>query len=121
MRFVRIQESVEIERSPQEVWDFVADPAKDPLWCRKVSLEHVRLEPTARLVLRQDDKASVFDVEYRLVPTATWTRFTQASEFRWKKLPRFLHGLFAAGVRRDVRRQLRGLKSILERETAARY
>jgi hypothetical protein len=43
------------------------------------------------------------------------TRFTQLSEFEWKKLPRVLHGTFARGVRRDVRGQLQALKRLLER------
>ena len=42
------------------------------------------------------------------------TRFTQISEFEWKKLPRFLHQVFARGVRRDVLRQLQDLKHVLE-------
>src|SRR5439155_14495168 len=33
---VRVEESVEIARSPQEVWALVADPLNDPRWCRKV-------------------------------------------------------------------------------------
>jgi hypothetical protein len=38
----------------------------------------------------------------------------QISEFEWKKRPRFLHGTFARGVRRDVRGQLQALKRLLE-------
>jgi uncharacterized protein YndB with AHSA1/START domain len=131
---------VEIARPARAVWDLVCDPSKDPRWCRKVkdvrqggqrrwtvlhkpvplrppmelALEHVELDPPRRLVLREEDDVSVFRVEYRLEPTATGTRFTQVSEFDWKRLPRLLHGLFAHGVRRDVRGQLRALKRELE-------
>jgi hypothetical protein len=42
-------------------------------------------------------------------------RFTQISNFEWKKLPRVLQGTLARGVRRDVRGQLRALKQHLER------
>jgi hypothetical protein len=62
----------------------------------------------------EEDEASVFNVEYRLQPTAAGTRFTQVSDFRWKTLPRILHKIFERGVRRDVRRQLRELKKVLE-------
>ena len=138
---MRVEESIEIRRPPQRVWDVVADPANDPRWCPKVrsveavgsgrwtvvhkpvplrppvelSLEQLELDPPARLRLREEDDVSVFAVEYRLEATASGTRFTQTSEFEWKRLPRFLHGTFARGVRRDVRAQLRALKELLER------
>lgn len=119
----------------------VADPLNDPRWCRKVEsveaaadgrwtvshkpvplrppmelmLEHEELEPPSRLVLREEDEVSIFTVEYRLEPIEGGMRFTQISEFEWKKLPRVLHGTFARGVRRDVRGQLRSLKQLVER------
>jgi hypothetical protein len=81
----------------------------------ELTLEQLDVQPPSRLALREEDEVSVFDVEYRLEPIETGTRFTQISEFEWKKLPRALHGTFARGVRRDVRRQLRALKQHLER------
>jgi hypothetical protein len=84
----------------------------------ELELEQLDLQPPSRLTLREEDEASVFHVEYRLEPIDTGTRFTQVSEFEWKKLPRILHGTFARGVRRDVRGQLRALKSLLERSAA---
>ena len=136
-----MEESIEIARSPEAVWALVADPLNDPRWCRKVksveaagerrwtvthkpvplrppmelTLEQLDVQLPGRLVLREEDEVSVFDVEYRLEPIETGTRFTQISEFKWKKLPRVLHGTFARGVRRDVRGQLRALKQLLER------
>jgi uncharacterized protein YndB with AHSA1/START domain len=80
----------------------------------ELTLVHLDVEPPHRLRLREDDEASVFRVEYRLEPSETGTRFTQVSEFEWKRLPRVLHRTFAHGVRRDVRRQLGGLKRLLE-------
>ncbi len=123
------------------MWELVSDPLKDPDWCPKVksveptgerrwivlhkpvplrspfelTLEQLDVQPPSRLTLRQEDEASIFNVEYRLEPTETGTRFTQISEFEWKKLPRVLHGTFARGVRRDVRGQLVQLKRFLER------
>jgi uncharacterized protein YndB with AHSA1/START domain len=137
---VRIEESIEIARPPEAVWELVSDPANDPHWCPKVksvepaeerrwtvlhkpvplrspielSLEQLEVQRPKRLTLRQEDEAAVFHVEYRLEPSETGTRFTQISEFEWKKLPRVLHGTFARGVRRDVRDQLRQLKRLLE-------
>ncbi|HMJ97152.1 MAG TPA: SRPBCC family protein [Thermoleophilaceae bacterium] len=137
---MRVEESIEIERPPAAVWELVADHANDPRWCPKVksvepagerrwtvlhkpvplrspfelTVEQLDAEAPKRLILRQEDEASVFDVEYRLERTQTGTRFTQISEFEWKKLPRVLHGTFARGVRRDVRGQLRQLKRLVE-------
>lgn len=80
----------------------------------ELALEQLELQPPRRVLLRQEDDASTFDVEYRLEPSATGTRFTQISEFEWKRLPRILHGTFERGVRRDIRGQLRALKQLLE-------
>ena len=137
---MRVQESIDIARPVETVWAVVSDLTNDPRWCRKVksveAREHgqwtvihkpVPLRPAVPLSvteverrapdglkLRQEDAASVFLVEYVLEPTAAGTRFTQTSDFEWKKLPRILHGTFARGVRNDVRGQLRALKGTLE-------
>jgi uncharacterized protein YndB with AHSA1/START domain len=112
----RVEESVEIARAPDVVWDLLADPLNDPRWCAKVksveavgerrwrvvhrpvpfrppmelTLQHVQLRPPESLILRQEDDASVFDVEYRVEPSGDGTRFTQISVFTWKRLPRVL-------------------------------
>jgi hypothetical protein len=122
------------------VWAVVADPLNDPRWCGKVKsveatgdngwtvthkpvplrpamelvVEQLALDAPTRLKLREEDKVSIFDVEYQLEPIEAGTHFTQISEFEWKRLPRILHGTFARGVRRDVRNQLRELKRLLE-------
>jgi carbon monoxide dehydrogenase subunit G len=136
----RIEESIEIARTPDFVWAFLADPLNDPRWCPKVksvqpiadrrwrvvhkpvpfrrpmelTVEHVELRPPKSLTLREEDEASVFDVEYRVDQSGDGTRFTQISSFAWKGLPRVLHGTFARGVRRDLRAQLKALKRLLE-------
>jgi uncharacterized protein YndB with AHSA1/START domain len=136
----RVEESVEIARSPESVWAFVADPLNDPRWCQKVNsvepagdrrwrvvhkpvplrppmelvVEHLEARPPQSLTLREEDDASVFEVEYRLEPSGDGTQFTQISDFTWKRLPRVLHGTFTRGVRRDLRGQLRALKRVLE-------
>jgi uncharacterized protein YndB with AHSA1/START domain len=129
-----------IASPPEEVWAVVVDPLNDPRWCRKVesveaagdgrwivshkpvplrppmelTLDQLELEPPSRLVLREEDESSTFDVEYLLEASDAGTRFTQISDFEWKRLPRILHRPFAHGVRRDVRGQLRALKQLVE-------
>jgi uncharacterized protein YndB with AHSA1/START domain len=97
---VRVEESIEIARLPEEVWDVVVDPRRDPEWCSKVKsvepegelrwrvvhkpvplrpalelvVDQVDADPPRRLRLREEDKASVFDVEYRLEPSEAGTR-----------------------------------------------
>ena len=106
-------EAVEIEVGIDPVWRFVCNPTNDPVWCRKVAsvdrvapdrwLVHhkpIPLRPTVvltveqvsataphRLLLREEDDASVFEVEYRLEATKSGVRFMQISEFWWKRLP----------------------------------
>lgn len=139
---MRVEAHIEIARGPEQVWDVVADRANDPRWCRKVKraervdgsrwnvwhrpvplrpaallkTEHLREEPPRYLTMREEDDASVFIVEYRLDPIPAGTSFTQVSEFHWKKLPSPLQPIFAYGVKRDVRAQLRNLKRLLESE-----
>lgn len=137
---MRIEESIEIARPPQDVCDVVIDPCRDPEWCAKVksvesvsesrwrvihkpvplrpavelTLDQLDCDPPRRVRLRQEDDASVFDVEYRLEARGGGTHFTQISDVEWKSLPRILHGTFRRGVQRDVRIQLRSLKRLLE-------
>ena len=137
---MRVEESIEIARSPQEVWDVVVDRQRDPEWCTKVNsveplgdgrwrvmhkpvplrpateliVDQVEADPPRRLRLREEDEAAVFEVEYRLQPSGAGTRFVQVSDFEWKRLPRILHGTFRRGVQRDVRGQLEALKRLLE-------
>jgi len=80
----------------------------------ELTLQQLDVQPPRKLILREEDEASIFHVEYRLEPSAAGTRFTQISELEWKKLPRVLHGTFARGVRRDVRGQLQAMKRLLE-------
>jgi uncharacterized protein YndB with AHSA1/START domain len=138
---MRVRASAEIACSPAEVWRTATDPMNDPSWCRKVrsvqplgaqrwlvvhqpiprrppqrlTLEHLEIDEPRRLTMREEDDASVFDVEYRLTPTEGGTRVTQISSFEWKTPPRPLRPLLAIGVWLDIRRQLKDLKALLER------
>ncbi len=137
---MRVEESIEIARPPQEVWDVVVDPERDPEWCGKVKsvqrigdgrwrvlhkpvplrpateliVDQVEIDPPRRMHLREEDDASVVEVDYRLEPTAGGTRFAQASDVDWKSLPRILHSAFRRGVQRDIRQQLKALKRLVE-------
>jgi Polyketide cyclase / dehydrase and lipid transport len=114
------------KRSPLVSHGPLVDPAGERRWTvahkpvplrppRELTLQQLEVQPPSRLSLREEDEASIFHVEYRLEPSEQGTRFTQMSEFEWKKLPRALHGTFARAVRREVRGQLRALKRHLER------
>jgi carbon monoxide dehydrogenase subunit G len=100
---VRVAETIEIRREIEEVWHFVSDPTQDPAWCPKVksvdrvgpdrwvvhhkpiplrpatvlTVDQVAAEAPNRWVLREEDHASIFEVEYRLEPTSSGTRFTR--------------------------------------------
>lgn len=137
---MHVEEAVEIRRSPEQVWAFVVDRGNDPRWCKKVKfvepagecrwsvthkpvplrppmtlvVEQLEADPPRLLVLREEDDASVFEVTYQLEAEGQGTRFIQSSEFEWKKLPEVLNTAFGRGVRRDVQRQLRDLKHVLE-------
>ena len=85
---MRVAETIEIARPPEEVWAFVADHANDPRWCKKVKavesvaprrwqvahkpvplrpavtlmVEQLELAPPRRLKLREEDDTSVFEM-----------------------------------------------------------
>jgi hypothetical protein len=83
----------------------------------ELQLNQLGAEPPHRLVLHQEDAAAVFIIEYRPERTEPGKRFTQMSEFTAKTLPGgVLQGAFGWAVRREVRRQLRSLKALLERD-----
>ena len=139
---MRVEETIGIAQPPETVWAVVADPSNDPRWCRTVKsvdavgerrwrvmhkpillrpprelqLKQLEAEAPRRLVLRQEDAAALFKIQYHLEPTQTGTRFTQVSEFTWKTLPHILHGTFGRAVGREVRGQLRALKALVERD-----
>jgi hypothetical protein len=63
--------------------------------------------------MREEDDDAVFDVTYRLEDTANGTRLTQTDEIDWKlRFPGPQIG--ARMVRRDLERQFRTLKRLLE-------
>jgi uncharacterized protein YndB with AHSA1/START domain len=140
---VRIEREVEIARPIEEVFAFVADARNDPRWCpkvksvegsepgagarydvvhkpvplkpeRRMEVRCVRFEPPHSIELREDDGTDVFTVVYELSDAGDGrTRMCQRSDAEIGA-PRLLHPLFKAGIGRDLERQLRELKKLLE-------
>lgn len=82
---------------------------------RRMEMTCVAFSPPSRIEWREEDGTDVFDVTYSLSPLGDGqrTRMTQRSAFSLGA-PRLLHPLFKAGIGRDVQRQLRRLKEVLE-------
>ena len=81
---------------------------------RRMAYECLDWEPPKLIRWREHDGDDVIDVTYELEPLWTATRFTQRDDARLRA-PRLLHPLLRAGIGRDVARQLRSLKRLLER------
>jgi Polyketide cyclase / dehydrase and lipid transport len=110
-RPVRIERSILIERPFAEVFGFVADPRNDPRWCPKVdSVEQIEGEAPGPV---EDDGVDRFEVTYALEEHAGGTRLTQRSDARLGA-PKLLHPIWRRGIQRDIDRQLRALKGLLE-------
>ena len=139
-----IEREIEIARPVADVFAFVSDPRNDIRWCRKVQsvteagegrwevvhkpvpgrparrmeLTRVASDPPHRLELREDDGTDVFRVTYSLSPSAAGaTLLRQRSDASIGAVPRFLHPLWRHGIGRDLQRQLRDLKRLLEATT----
>jgi len=80
---------------------------------RRLAHTCVAWDPPERIWWRQDDGVDLFEVTYELEPVWTATRFTQRSYARLGA-PRLLYSVFRAGIGRDIARQLRALKRVLE-------
>src|SRR5215210_5431948 len=138
-RTMLIEREIEIARPVDEVFAFVADARNDVRWCHKVrsvdrldegryevvhkpvplqaarrmEMRRVELDPPRRIEWVEDDGKDVFRVTYELEPTDGGTRLRQRSDAN-VSAPRPLHPLFKRGIGRDVARQLRQLKELLE-------
>ena len=142
-----IERSISIDRPIEEVFAFVSDARNDVRWCRKVKsvslvedgryvvvhkpvpgrperrmeMTRVRSDPPHALEWLEDDGTDVFRVTYSLSSTASGgTRFVQRSDASVGAVPRWLHPLWRHGIGRDLARQLRDLKRVLESADAPR-
>jgi hypothetical protein len=84
---------------------------------RRMAYTCVDWEPPRRVAWREDDGADVIHATYELESVWTSTRVTQRDDARLGA-PRPLHPLLRIGIGRDVARQLRTLKLVLERRGA---
>ena len=135
-----IERSISIERPVEEVFAFVSDPCNDVRWCRKVrsvtplsegrwevvhkpvpgrperrmEMTRVSVDAPRRIDWLEDDGTDVFRVTYALSPAGSGTRFVQRSDASVGAVPSFLYPLWRFGIGRDVARQLRDLKRVLE-------
>ena len=136
---MEIVRSIEIEHARDAVFAFVSDPLGDPRWCPKVKsvelvgdgryavvhkpvpgkperqmkLTRVALDPPSRIEWREEDGVDVFEVTYELEDLGGRTRLTQRSVAELGS-SRLLRPLYRAGIGRDVAKQLRELKKLLE-------
>ena len=137
---MEITRSIEIERPVDAVFDFVADPRNDVRWCPKVSsvelvsngvyavvhkpvpgkperqmeMTRVAFDPPRRIEWREEDGVDVVEVTYSLDDLGERTRLSQQS-VATLGAPRLLHPIYRAGISRDIARQLKELKKLLER------
>ena len=80
---------------------------------RRMDHRCVGWDPPHRIAWREDDGTDVIDVEYRLTPDAGGTRFEQRDEAHLGA-PALLRPVLRAGLGRDLARQLRALRRVLE-------
>jgi uncharacterized protein YndB with AHSA1/START domain len=80
---------------------------------KKLVVTVADFEPPRRMRIREEDDDAVFEVTYELAEAPAGTKLTQIDEIDWK-IPFPGPQIGRAMVRRDIRRQLRALKSLLE-------
>jgi hypothetical protein len=139
---MEVTRAISIRRPLDDVFAFVADARNDVRWCPKVrsvegddpgpgaryavvhkpvpgkppremEMSCVGWEPPRRIEWLEDDGTDVFRVTYSLEEVPDGTCLTQTSDFDLGA-PRLLHPLYRVGIGRDVARQLRELKKLLE-------
>jgi uncharacterized protein YndB with AHSA1/START domain len=136
---VEIVRSIEIEQPVDAVFALVADARNDPRWCPKVKsaemvgdgryavvhkpvpgkperqmeMTRVASDPPRRLEWREEDGVDVFEVTYELEDLGGRTCITQRSVAQLGA-PRLLHPVYRAGIGRDIAKQLKELKKLLD-------
>jgi carbon monoxide dehydrogenase subunit G len=131
---VRAELTIEIARTPEEVFSYLTDVSNLPAWQAGVksatlrdgrieesrsllgreldtTLEIVEQEEPKLFTLRALDGPVQFTVRHELVPEDGGTRLTVTAE---GDVPGFAAGLLARGAERQFRRDFERLKQILE-------
>ena len=80
---------------------------------RRMEYECLAWEPPRQIDWRENDGTDVIRVTYKLEDLGGWTRMTQSDDAELGA-PRLLQPVFKAGIGRDIARQLRALKELLE-------
>lgn len=80
---------------------------------RQMDMTCVGFDPPRRIDWREDDGTDLFEVTYELEDRAGQTHTRQTSRAAIGAT-RLLHPLYRAGIGRDVARQLKALKELLE-------
>src|SRR3954452_13490109 len=80
---------------------------------RQMDMTCVTFDPPHRIEWREDDGADLFEVTYDLEPGDGATHMRQTSRATISA-PRLLHTLYRVGIGRDIARQLKSLKKVLE-------
>ena len=84
----------------------------------ELTMDVVEFDPPRRLRWREEDADAVFNVLYDLEPTASGTRLKQVDDIDWK-IGRAALPVARLMVSRDIGRQLRSLKRLLESGSGA--
>jgi uncharacterized protein YndB with AHSA1/START domain len=139
-----VSESVEIARSPEQVWRLLSEPERwldgyvrtrsrspeypgpdtrnDFVFHTRIDEEVVaqvaRSEPPALLEERQAGKTFEREVRYRLVPTDGATRLSVEDEVTFKGLAKLAAPLALRDVKRRWARSLERLRAAAEAEAA---
>ena len=80
---------------------------------RRMAYECLELDAPRLIRWREADGDDVIEVAYELEEAGTATRFTQVDDAQLGA-PRLLHPVVKAGITRDISRQLRALRRVLE-------
>jgi carbon monoxide dehydrogenase subunit G len=142
LRAVRAEVTVEIERSPEDVFSYLTDVSNLPHWqagVQSAELDgeprrgariresrrllgrelHTMLaiedyEPPRLFTLRALDSPVPFTVRHELEPSAGGTRLTVVGEGETGLLPGFATGLIARRAERQFHQDFERLKTLLE-------
>jgi uncharacterized protein YndB with AHSA1/START domain len=79
----------------------------------ELTMDVVEFDPPHRLRWREEDADAVFNVEYHLEPAASGTRLNQVDDIDWK-IGKAALPIARLMVSRDIGRQFRSLKRLLE-------
>lgn len=138
-----LEAKITIDRTPDEVFAFVADAENDPQWCVQVpevtkagdnesglarykfvqsmgparisgTIEYLSIAPPFQLSSMATAPGAMFESSYRLKPSNGGTVLTHTKSAHWNGLLRLTHPLQKVMSKRIQIRQLAALKTVLE-------